>query len=181
MKAASNDLFAAAQELLAAADASLADSIAGQIDYKAIWPGVPAFDCAPALHVSLGAVAVADTLPGTPSLAPMQRIVTTGEVNIQVMAVTILRCVAVMGQQGENVVLPPAVNITADAQETYGDLWAVWNGLKNRHRAGTLFQDPSGRREFSLDPAIPVRTAGGVGGSIVNVRFQIPGYKLDAA
>lgn len=176
MPADAGDLYDAASELLAAAAASLMDAPAGPITTQAIWPGLPAYDCAPALYVHAGGVSIGDTMPLQPPLQPMQRMVTTGEVNLLALTITVLRCVPTVVQQGETVLLPSTQLISMAAEDCYGDLWAIWNGLKNQHRAGTLFQRASGRREFAFDAAIPVRTSGGVGGWEIPVRVELSGY-----
>lgn len=170
------DLFAAAQELLAAAAAALVEAPAGSIAYQAIWPGLPSYDCAPALFVHAGGTSFADTYPLQPPLQPMQQMVTTGEVNLLALTITVIRCVPVIEQEQQSVLLPSPQIITDAAEDIYGDLWAIWNYLKNQHRAGLLFQRPSGRREFRFDPAVPVRTSGGVGGWEIPVRVELSGY-----
>lgn len=170
------DLFAAAQALLTASAAGVATSPGGPIDYQAIWPGLPAFDCAPAIHVHTGGASFADTYPLQPPLQPMQQIAMNGEVNLIVFTVTVLRCVPTVTQGQSSVLLPQVAAITESARITMGDLWAVWNHLKNQHRAGLLFQTPSGRREFRFLPAVPLRTSGGVGGWEIQVAVELSGY-----
>ncbi len=174
--AAAGDLYEAATELLAACATALLDSPGGPIDYQVISQGLPAFDCAPALFVSVGGPAVGTTYPLQPPLEELQRIVTTGQVNIVTWQVTVLRCITVIEEEGQNVMLPDPAQLSEDARICYGDLWAIWNGVKNQHRLGTLFQRPSGRREFGIDPAAAVRTAGGFGGWIIQVRAELDGY-----
>lgn len=169
-------LYAAAQELLGAAAAGLALSPGGAISYQAIWPGLPAFDCAPALFVHAGGPSVGDTYPLQPPLQPMQRIVDTGQVNLVLLTITVLRCVPVLTQSQQSVLLPQPAALNASAEETMGDVWTLWNYLYEQHRSGALFSSPSRRREFSLDPAVAVRTSGGVGGWEMGVRFQLDGF-----
>lgn len=172
------DLYAAAEELLAAAGQALLASPGGGIPVtsQAIWPGLPSYDCIPALYVHAGGTSFADTYPLQPPLQPWQRMVTSGEVNLLVLTITVLRCVPVLEQTQQSVLFPSATDISASAEIVYGDLWAIWNYLKNQHRAGVLFQTPSGRREFNFLPAVPVRTSGGAGGWEIPVSVQLPGY-----
>lgn len=178
------DLYAAAQELLAACVVALEDSPGGPImdASTAIWPGLPSYDCVPALYVHAGGPSVADTYPLQPPLQPAQRMVTTGMVLLAQFTITVLRCVPVLEQDGQTIALPSPAELGAAAEEVYGDLWAIWNYLIFAHRPvsqgglGTLFQTPSGRREFQFDPAIPVPTSGGAGGWEVPVRVQLGGY-----
>jgi hypothetical protein len=176
---APTDLYDAAVTLLAAASEAVEDTPGGAITYQAIWPGAPSYDCVPALFVHAGGLAVADTYPLQPPLQPMQRIVDGGLVELLELRITVLRCVPVIDQAQQSIVLPSPALINASSQEVFADLWAIWNHLKNLHRAGLLFQSPSGRREFAFDPVIPIRTSGGAGGWEIPVRFQLPGYNED--
>jgi hypothetical protein len=171
-----NDLYATAVELLAAAAEALDTTDAGGIDYQAIWPGQPAYDCVPALFVHAGGPAVADTYPLQPPLQPMQRIAYANEVVLVQFTITVLRCVPIIEGEGQTILLPLPVDVNAASAAVYADVWAIWNHLKNLHRAGTLFQTPSGRREFAFDPAIPVLSSGGAGGWEIPVRLQLGGY-----
>jgi uncharacterized protein (DUF1501 family) len=177
MPGAATDLWDCAAELLAAAAIALeTEAPAGPIDYQAIWPGLPSYDCVPALYVHVGGPAIADTYPLQPPLQPMQRIVTSGEVNIVQLTITVLRCVPVIEQESQSILLPSPALINQSAHDVLGDLWAIWNYLKNQHRLGNLYQTPSGRREFAFDPAQPVRTSGGAGGWEIPIRVQLGGY-----
>ena len=184
MAAGPDALYEAAEELLAAAAAALTNAPVqcpicggGPTNYQAIWPGEPVFDCPETLAVHAGGVAVADTLPLQPPLQPMQRIVTTGIVDLAALTITVTRCVPVIEQEQQSLLLPRQELVNASAKVIYGDLWRIWNYLVWAHREGLLFQRPSGRREFLFEPAIPVRTSGGVGGWIIPVRFQLDGYR----
>lgn len=175
--AAASDLFDAAETLLnAASDALTNEAPAGPISFQAIWPGLPAYDCVPMLAVHAGGANVADTYPLQPPLQPGQRIAYGDMVDLVAFTITVLRCVPGIEQVSQTSLLPDPDAITASAADCYGDLWAIWNHLKNEHRAGVLFQTPSGRREFFLDPAVPVRTSGGAGGWEIPVRVQLGGY-----
>jgi hypothetical protein len=173
---AATDLADLADTFLAACARAVALSPGGSIEYQAVWPGPPAFDCAPSILVNVGGPVVSDTYPLQPPLQPMQRIVTTGIVNQIALTATVLRCVTVIEQAGQVAVFPAPSKITTDAHTTLGDLWAVWNYLVHQHRNGSLFQTPSGRREFALDPAVAVRNQGGFGGWQIPIRVQLGGY-----
>lgn len=176
------DLYEAAQELLAAAEAALEDSPGGPIEGGSIWPGLPAYDCVPALYVHAGGPSVGDTYPLQPPLQPMQRMQTSGMVLLVQMTITVLRCVPKIEQRGQNLLLPNPAELGAASEATMGDVWAIWNYLKYAHLPvsqgglGTLFQTPSGRREFQFDPAVPIPTSGGAGGWEIPVRFQLGGF-----
>jgi hypothetical protein len=176
MSGGAEALYDAAWELLQAASLAVAGSPGGPIKNQAVWPGAPSYDCVPALYVHAGNAQVGDTYPLQPPLQPMQRVRSTGQVELVSFTITVLRCVPVLRGAGQTLALPVMAAINKSASETYGDLWAVWNGLIAQYRDGTLFASPSHRREFMLDPAIPVRTSGAAGGWEIGVRVQIPGY-----
>lgn len=176
------DLYGAAERLLSLTANAVATTPGGPIDYQAIVQGLPVFDCPPAIYVSAGAVQIADTSPLGPTLQPMQRIVQTGVLDLPVFTITVIRCVeAVILHEGQSLILPSAAAVSSDAYVCYADVWAVWNALIHAHRDGTLFQSPSRRREFAVDQAIPVRTEGGAGGWLLQVRFQLDGYDPEVA
>lgn len=170
------DLFKTAEEFLAACAKALEDAPAGTILNQAIWQGPPAFDCAPALYVHAGGPSIADTYPLQPPLQPAQRIAETGIVNMVAFTATVLRCIPVLEGDGQTILLPARSEITASSADIYGDLWAIWNFLVYQHRNGNLWQTQSRRRELILDPAIPLRNSGGVGGWQLQIRVQIGGY-----
>ena len=176
MSPASTDLYGAAETLLSLAANAVATTPGGPIDYRAIIQGLPVFDCPPAIYVSAGQVVIGDTLPLSPSLNPLQRITHFGIVDLPVFAITVIRCVSTITRSGNNILLPSAAELSEDAYICYADLWAVWNALVHAHHDGTLFQRPSRSREFGIDGAQPVRTEGGAGGWVIQVRFQLDGY-----
>lgn len=177
---ASGDLWAAAVELIdAAADCLATDSINGAPAYQAIWQGLPPFDFAPSLHVHAGGPSVADTYPLQPPLQPWQRTVTTGYVSLVMLTITIVREVPVPIQTGgQTVTMPFPQDVNATTEICYADLWSIWNGLIRKHREGTLFASPSGRREFRLEAAVSLKTSGGFGGWEIPVSFNLPGYAV---
>lgn len=180
MSGGPGDLFAAAEDLLAAAASALETAPGGPILRQLVSQSAPVFDCAPQLSVHMGgpSLAVADTYPLQPPLQPMQRSVTNGFVDLVSMTITVTRCVTILEQEKatQSVLLPSPDALTSDAETCYGDLWAIWNTLFRLHREGTLFQSPSGRREFLIDPALALNNGGGVGGYEIPVRFQLGGY-----
>lgn len=171
-----DDLFDAAVELLGAAAEIIATTPGGPILYQAVWYGPPAYDCVPMLVVHAGGPSIAGTYPLQPPLAEMQRTVTTRNVYLAQLTITVLRCLPTVEEQGQTLLNPDPAVVTAAARIVLADGWALWNGLIARHRAGTLFGSPSGRREFMLETPMPVRPQGGAGGWEIPVRFQLGSY-----
>lgn len=181
------DLYAAAVELLSATATALEGTPAGPIGYQAVWPGLPAYDCVPALYVHAGGTSIGNTLPLQPTLQPMQREVVTGVVRLISFTITVLRCAPSIEENGQNILMPSAAEVSQAAADTYGDVWAIWNYLAYAHRPvadgglGTLFQTPSGRREFEFRDAIPIVSSGGAAGWEIPIGVQLGGYNPGAS
>lgn len=165
------DLFSAATELLAACEAAIATAPGGAIARAFVSPGLPALDCCPQLTVHAGGPGEADTQPLTTPLQPGHRVSQTALVNLIQFTITVVRC-------SPSEAIPPAAALQASAEETFGDLWALWNVLKQEHRAGNLFDAEAGpgSRELFFDPAIPLNPQGGCAGWLVPLRVSLGGY-----
>jgi hypothetical protein len=91
------------------------------------------------------------------------------------MTCTIVRCAVTMQKLGQNMILPSASQITADAAMTYGDVWAVWNFVKNEYREKRLFLQPP-CRELAFLSAYPIRAEGGAIGWEFTIAVDLGGY-----
>jgi hypothetical protein len=134
--------------------------------------GPPSWDSYPCLIVYPGGPALADTLPLSPVLAPAHRIVTMGEVDLVSITTTILRCAAIIDEEGN---LPQASAHDVAAYQSSADLWAIWNAIKTSKRDGTLF--PPNERELFLDPSVVLNQQGGACGWQITIRVQLDGYR----
>jgi hypothetical protein len=171
---AATDLYDAAVELLAAAQAALADTPGGPITVAYVSEGLPAFDCIPQLTVHAGGPSEVETAPTSPSLAPGRR-TTVGMVDQVALTITVVRCAAIPDGNGNP---PPPSAHSVPAQQTMADVWAIWNHLASAKRAGTLF---GGRcREMFLDPSVSIATSGGAAGWEIPVRVQLNGYRPES-
>lgn len=173
---ASTDLYDLALELLAAADASLADAPGGQIPEPFVSPGLPAFDFTPMLTVHVGSPQTADTFPLQPPLQPGHRVEIGAEVPLISLTITCTRLVPIVEVTGGAILLPNTLDMDAAAQLIDGDLWAIWNGLRARYKAGALFASDSGKREFFFEGAVAFNPQGGHGGWEMPVRVHLGGY-----
>ena len=170
------DLYALANEFLAACVAAVATAPGGPIARAYVSPGPPAWDCEQ-ITVHVGGAAYADTRPLQPPLQPMFRVADTGNVNLIALTLTILRCVPVVTGDGSNLTWPSPLSMDDTAVDIIGDLWAVWNYVRKQYADGNLFHEPDGRkREFIFDPALPLITQGGFGGWQLQVRVRLDGY-----
>lgn len=169
------DLYTLCAELLAACEEAIAAAPGGPIGRSFVAPGPPAWDCCPQLTVHAGGPAEGDTAPLDPPLQPGHRHADAGAVNLVQMTATVIRCVPTVEALG---VFPPAAAMDAAAQQTLGDVWAIWNHLRSRYRARTIFTRPDGeRREVFFDPAAALNPAGGCAGWEIPVRVQMDGYQ----
>lgn len=163
------DLWDLANEYLEACVVALGATSAGPPDRVFVSPGVPPWDCPNQLTVHVGAPIVADTLPLVPALAPLHR-TQVHEVDLIALTATVLRCAPLMTDFAE---MPTPASIDTVSQQTYADLWAIWNYLKTAKRAATLFAPKE--REFALDPAVPV-AMGDTCGWQIGIRVQLDGF-----
>lgn len=170
--AGSLDLFDALQEFFDVCLAATADTPEGQPSCAYISAGPPAWDTYPCLVVHSGGPALGDTFPLQPSLAPGHRATTNAQVNLVSMTCTILRCAAVIDDEGQ---LPTVEEHAAAAEQVCADLWAIWNHLREAKRNGDLFAPRE--REFFFDPAVPVNQQGGAAGWQITVRTALDGYR----
>lgn len=171
------DLYALAGELLAAAAEAVALGPGGPIDYQYVSAGIPAWNCCPQLTVHAGGPAEASTQPLAPPLAVGHQAATAGNVHLVSLTVTPLRCAPAFADQAGDVIYPPVALLNATAEETMGDVWAVWNHVRSRYKAGTLFQATGCARELLFDPAVPVPTQGGCAGWQIPFRVQLDGFR----
>ncbi len=139
--------------------------------------GLVVHNC-PMACVHVGGTAEGMTAPLMPPLMPGERARVQGAVHLVALTATVLRCSPVIGGDGQIPVLPSTAELTASARETMGDVWAVWNHVRTRVKAGTLFASPSGRREVFFDPAVALSTAGGCSGWQIPLRVQLSGFEL---
>jgi hypothetical protein len=172
-----DDFFLAAEELLQTAADAVATTRGGPIARVYVSAGPPAFDCTAGgqLTVHGGAAQAADTLPLQPMLQPAQRIEYGIQVNLVHLTVTVIRCATVVGQSAA---VPSAGKLAADAAVSLADLWAIWNFVFTRKRAGLLFGPLDERRELAMDPATPVQTSGGAMGWQIPFRVELSGYQI---
>lgn len=167
------DLYALASELLSAAEGILVGTPGGAISRSFVSPGLPSLDCCPQLTVHAGGPAEADTSPVTTPLDPGHRTSNFELLNLVQLTITVVRCAP-----APETAIPTAAELDAVSSETYADLWALWNELRQMHRAGTLFDAPAGpgSRELFFDPAYPLNPQGGCAGWQLPIRVELGGY-----
>lgn len=169
--AAASDLYDLAAEWLTACGDAVASAAGGPIPYAFVAPGMPPLDCE-LLAIWAGGPAEAETAPLTPPLAPGFRTTVQGAVHLVNITCCVVRCSPVGDDRGNP---PTPVQYDAAAQETMGDVWAIWNTTRKRHAAGTLFASEH-CRELFLDPAYALPIVGGLAGWQIPIRVQLDGY-----
>lgn len=157
-----------AEALLAVAETALATTDAGVPGLSYISVDPPAFDCCPALIVTVGRVAEASTSPFTPVEESMVRPKIVGMILVT-YTITVLRCAANPGANGS---LPSPAAMQTVAAETQQDVLALWSGVTNAFKNGDIFDSCLG---FHRDPMNPVREQGGCVGWTWDLRAKING------
>lgn len=170
------DLYACAQEFLAAVLDALDTTDEGAPACYFISPGPPIYDFVPCLTVHIGGPALADTFPLQPSMATGHRITQAGEVNLINMTATILRCAPEISDENP---LPSPDAENAASAIMYADLWAIWMNLKQMKATDALF--PPKQREFELMPAVAINQQGGACGWQIPIRVNLYGYSPTVA
>jgi hypothetical protein len=160
-------LYLLAEEVLAVAETCLATTTAGVPDLSYIAPAAPAFDCCPALIVSVAALTEEATSPQSAAMDTGRR-ASYGRVNLANLVVTALRCAPEM-QPGGGVVIAEIEGVTREVLE---DGWALWCGFYNAIKNGT-FEGTCNDVHFDAGRAI-LEQGGCVGWSFL-FRAQIDG------
>lgn len=170
-----NDLFELAREYLNACKDAVARAPGGPIERCYISPGPPAYDVVPQLTVHVVGPEMMSTSPLGNQAS--QRINVQGYLNLVTLAATVLRPVPVV----EGVVLPSVEAIEASTRNTLGDMWALWNHIRQQVLQKELFSYPDTRREVDIAPPTPVAISGGAGGWEFRVRVRLDGYSENDA
>ena len=158
-----------AEDVLATAETALGGTSGGVPELVYTDAGTaPAYDCCPALIVHIPALGEAPTSPNVPIEATARRPVIAGMI-LATYVVTILRCSAPMGANGN---APSAAEKIAVARETQEDVWVVWNALRQAVRDGDIFTTCEG---VHFDGARPVPDQGQCVGWTITIRAMIPG------
>lgn len=174
---AATDLYDLCREYLEACEEAVAAAPGGAIARSFVSPGLPSFDCAPQLTVHAGGPAEADTKLTAPMLNPGHRTDIMGVVNLVTMTATVIRCVDPVESVNGKIIFPSAASLDGSSQIVNADLWAIWNHVRTRYRAGTLFSAATGRkRELFFDPAVSLTPQGGTAGWEIQIRVELDGY-----
>lgn len=173
-----DSLYDLAREYLVACEEAVALTPGGVIARSFVSAGAPSFDCPDQLSVHAGGPAEAETELTAPPLAPGHRSGEIGLVNIVALTATIIRCSPTVAESRGKLVFPKPAELDAVARDTMSDVWAVWNHVRTRYRAKTLFFVADRRRELYFDPASPVATSGGAAGWQIPIRVQLDGEEM---
>lgn len=169
----STSLWGVASALLVQAASILDTTPAKAPAIQFVSHGPPPFDCCGMLAVAVGQITYEPVARGAPPYrTPDPKM---GVVNRVPLTVYALRCATAVPEGGIQITLPQAQKMSADAQATYSDAWALWCGLRNRHHAGTLFPGyPC--RVYDVDLGQPIAPDGGCIGWSVAVHVDLDGY-----
>lgn len=126
-------LYDLAEEVLSVAEGCLGTTAAGVPSLSYVSPALPAFDCCPALIVSVAALTEEGTSPQATAMDTGRR-ASYGRVNLAALTVTALRCAPSMQKDGS----VPISAIEQAASETLEDGWALWCGFYHAIINGTF-------------------------------------------
>lgn len=144
---------------------SFAPALEGAPGRRFVSAGQPALDCCNQLSVNASTIREAQTEPT--GLGAGTRHKQNFRINHVGVNVWITRC-------GEWQVLPPTPQeLEALAEQVNADGWALWNGLWNQARAGTLVSICD---EVFFDALTPLQPSGGCSGWLLSLRVQLAGY-----
>ena len=142
-----------------------APALEGAPERTFISAGTPALDCCDQLAVAAMAVREAATQPG--GLGAGTRHKQNFRINLVGVSIWISRCL------DTGVIPPPAVSLTALAEQTNADGWALWNGLWNEARSGDLVTLCD---EIFFDSMTALQPSGQCSGWLLQLRIQLAGY-----
>ena len=171
------DLQTLAVELLDASIEALdtipnfAPGLEGAPERTFISPGRPALEGCDQLCVHADAVLDAQTTPGGLGAGIRNRMM---KVNHVVFIITVDRCV-IDNRTGMDITAPyRPEDLTATAEQTNADVWAIWNHLFNLWSAELLLSMCS---ELFFDGARALPEEGGRAGWTITLRARLDGYE----
>lgn len=169
---AAGALYETCLELLEACDDAIGLAGLPPMTRQYVSPGAPPWDCPDQLTVHAGGPSQANTAPLSPPLAPGHRVQIDSAMNIVQLTVTALRC---SPADSDGNPIPDVAALDVAAQQSLGDVWAIWNHLYTVKRSLALW--PPKEREMFFDPAVPLPILGGICGWQIPVRVQLGGYR----
>lgn len=161
-----------AQQYLDVCQEALATTAGGSLSKALISPSAPAFDCPDMLVVDVRQLELDLTRIGDSAPAQRHRVGSGLSVYLLTLGASVVRCQpSPDGLMNLNI---PDSEITAAALLGHQDVWAIWNLVANRYRAGLLWSGPC--KSMSFAPAVPIQPSGASAGWLVQVTLWIDGY-----
>ena len=151
--------------LLDTAALCLEDTVDGAPALQYISPAMPAYDCCPALIVSVAALSDESTSPLSPIAATGHRTL-YGRVTLATLVITVLRCAAPVQQDGSVI----TADIESVASQVLSDGWILWNCIDCAIR-NEVFLDLCSIVHF--DRAVAIREQGSCVGWEMILRCEI--------
>jgi len=151
--------------LLDTAALCLEDTVDGAPTLQYISPAMPAYDCCPALIVSVAALSDESTSPLSPIASTGHRTL-YGRVTLATLVITVLRCAAPVQQDGSVI----TADIESVASQVLSDGWILWNCIDCAIRNG-VFLDMCSIVHF--DRAVAIREQGSCVGWEMILRAEI--------
>lgn len=161
-----NSLQELAEDVLLVARNCLATTDAGEPATFYVGPVLPAYDCCPALIVSVALLTEEATSPL--AITDTGRRASFGRVNLVTFLITALRCAAKVQNDGSVL----TADMEAASTEVNQDAWALWEGFYHAVGNGTFVGRCS---DVHFDRGQAIREQGGCVGWEFALRAQLDG------
>lgn len=147
----------------------------GAPDARYITPGLPTWDCCPALIAYASLTQDAQTSPLTTVLDPAHKGLSFPRMPVPTLNLLALRCVPVIAEGATEIVFPSPTELAASARQINADGWALWIRLNQMIKANDLFTGRCG--DVFFDSIVSQDPAGGCGGWLLSIRVGLGGFR----
>lgn len=168
-------LHEAAAELLATAEAVLATTVGGPVARAYLSPGLPALDyMCDQIAVWTGAIGdeTAGALSPTPVIGQRRRLAWIPLASITTMTA---RCIKTGKSTSKGYTPPTIAELTADAEKTMEDGWALYNGYSTAIIQDGLLGGTC--QDIKFTPMTPLDPQGGMAGWLLTLIVELNGYR----
>lgn len=165
-----------AEQYLEVCIEALGTTAGGAITPAFISPSAPAFDCPDMLVIDIRQLELDLTRIGENAPAQRHRVGSGLAVPLVTLGASVVRCQPQPDVQNLQNVDPSLIQ--AAALLGHQDVWAIWNMVSSRFRAGLLWSGPC--KSMSIGPAVPIQPSGASAGWYIPVVLWVDGYDPDA-
>lgn len=168
-----DDLYELAAAFLQAAETALEQTPSGPPARAFVSPGEPALDCCDQLTVHTTLINEADlnTRSTSGALGAAKSINRGGVIRVT-LEIMVTRCVPTPEEKNGRIRLPDPAELDAAARTIDEDGWALWVGMSQALKHGSLHELCSGAERLG---AVKLAQQGGCGGWVFTYRYPIEG------